>query len=106
VISLPELGVVTTLAPDDRLEVPVERPGALALHLLDHPGVSARLFVASGPFGRVSGDGRYAIADLAPGRHRVHVWHPRLPPASRTVELRADTVERLDWALGVAAHEE
>jgi hypothetical protein len=106
VVSVPGLGVLASVAPGRTLEMVVDRAGPHALHLLDAPGTSARVFATSGPFARVSESGRFAIPDLPPGRYAVHVWHPRLPPVTRTVELPADTVLQVDLALGLHAPRE
>jgi hypothetical protein len=101
VVSVPGLRVLASVEAGRALEIVVDRPGPHTLHLLDEPGTSARVFATSGPFATVSDSGRFAIADLPPGRYAVHVWHPRLPPVSRTVELPADTVLQVDLALGL-----
>jgi hypothetical protein len=100
VVSIPGLGRVSPLEPDGVLEFEVDRSGDLALYLLDRPGVSARLFSAAGPFMRVADTGRFVLADLPPGMHRLHVWHSRLPPTSSLVELESDRIEWIDLVVG------
>ncbi len=100
VVSIPGLGRVVPLEPGDAFEFPVDRSGDLAIHVLDRPGTDARLFSAPGPFVRVPDSGRFLLTDLPPGTHRLHVWHSRMPPLSRLVELSPDETESVDLVLG------
>ena len=100
VVSIPGLGRVMPVEPGSEVDFEVDRSGDLALYLLDRPGVSARLFSSGGPFARVADSGRFVLADLPPGMHRVHVWHSRLPPISDLVELKPDRIEWVDLVLG------
>jgi len=100
-ISIPGLQIVGPIAAGQRIEVVVDRAGAHVLHLLDQPDTQARIFSAPGPYARVSDAGRFAIPDLPPGPYTVHVWHPRMPPLTRSVQLHADTVERIDLTVSL-----
>lgn len=100
-VSCPAAGVLARLAPGEAVRIPDPGPGALEVFALDGGGARARLFVAPGPFARVAPSGRYELLDLPPGLRRLHVWHPRFPSTTRSVELRAGAVARVDLDVGV-----
>ena len=102
VLSIPDLELVARLAPGEELARVVEHEGDHAVHLLDDASVSARVFAAPGPYARVGSTGGFALTDLPPGRHAVHVFHPRLPPATREVVLAPDSTLEIELSLGVA----
>ncbi len=101
VLSAPGVGLIRRLAPGEGVEIPVARAGEEVLFLLDAPRPRATVFVAPGPFAVVSASGRFEIADLAPGRGRLAVWHPRFPPSERSVVLHPCRAERVDFELSV-----
>jgi hypothetical protein len=101
VLSAPGLGLVRRLEPGARLELAPSAAGEQSLFLLDAPRSDATVFVAPGPFAVVSPDGRFELAGLAPGRHELLAWHPRFPPALGALDLRPDSVQRLDLEMGV-----
>jgi hypothetical protein len=100
-ISCPETGLLRSLAPGESIALRAENAGELSLFVPDAPNAAARVFAAPGPFAAVSDAGRYALLDLAPGAHRLHAWHPRFPPAARSIELAPGVVARVDLELGV-----
>lgn len=100
-LSVPAAGLVRPLATGDALPIANVAAGEWALFLLDVPGEEARVFAAPGPFQVVSTSGRFALGDLAPGSARLHAWHPRFPPAMRTVSLAAGAPTRVDLELRV-----
>jgi plastocyanin len=56
-----------------------------------HPWMRAWLVVLpTAAFGVTGEDGKYGIADLPPGRHRIKIWHERLGEREAEVEIRAD----------------
>jgi plastocyanin len=56
-----------------------------------HPWMRAWLLVLpTAAFGVTGEDGKYGIADLPPGRHRIKIWHERLGEREAEVEIRAD----------------
>lgn len=105
-LSYPAAGVVSRLAPGERTELVVPRAGEQGLFLLDVPAAVATVFAAPGPFSVVSSTGRYTLSDLTPGHREIRAWHPRFPPAARSVELAPDTPVRLDIEIGVGRGEE
>jgi hypothetical protein len=105
-VSCPAAGLVRRLAPGETLAIPAPTPGEWPVYLLDAPGEPARVFAAPGPFAVTSDAGRFELADLPPGRHRILSWHPRFPPAAATVELVAGRAERVDLELRVGATDE
>src|SRR6266404_7049094 len=54
-----------------------------------HPWMRAWLVVLpTAAFAITGEDGRYGIADLSPGRHRVKIWHERLGEREAEIEIR------------------
>jgi hypothetical protein len=100
-LSCPAAGLIRTLAPGETAEIRVAEPGEVRLFLLDVPGAKALAFVAPGPYAVVAKSGRFSLENVAPGHRTLHVWHPRFPPASRTLDLAPDSVARVDIQLGV-----
>ncbi len=105
-VSCPSLGVVKKLAPGEQLSVRVPESGSHPLFLLDRPQIEGGVFAAGGPFSVLTTSGRYELRDLAPGTARLHVWHPRLPPVERRVEVLADQVQEIDLEMGVGHGQE
>jgi len=101
VVSVPGGGVVRSLAPGESLAVPIAAAGEWPVFLLDVPGEKALVFAAPGRYVVVSETGRFALADLSPGRCRLHAWHPRFPSAATWVELAPDRLTRVDFELRV-----
>jgi plastocyanin len=61
-----------------------DRPGIVALGCNIHDWMSAYIVVVATPhYQKTSADGLAALADLAPGRYQLDVWHPRLAGQSR-----------------------
>jgi plastocyanin len=62
-----------------------------------HPWMRAWLVVLPTAAFAVTGeDGKYGIADLPPGRHRIKIWHERLGEREAEVEIRADETATYD----------
>ncbi|TMB12745.1 MAG: hypothetical protein E6J66_04990 [Deltaproteobacteria bacterium] len=62
-----------------------------------HPWMRAWLVVLPTAAFAVTGeDGRYGIADLPPGRHRIKIWHERLGEREAEVQIRADETATYD----------
>jgi hypothetical protein len=101
VVTCPAAGVLQRLAPGESLTFAARAAGELELFASGAPDALARVFAAPGPFAAVSAAGRYEIHDVAPGEHRLHAWHPRLPPAAQRVELAPGRMLRVDLELGV-----
>ncbi len=100
-VSCPAADTVFSLAPGETRKIELTRSGEYPLFLIDVPGVSSLVFVAPGTYSVVSASGRFELADLPPGRHRLGAWHPRLPSAFRWIDLDADGVLRVDVEVGV-----
>jgi hypothetical protein len=103
IVSCPELQLVRRLAPSQSAELGPLVPGALHLHLLAPEPSTATVFASPGPFALVGGDARWSLSGLPPGRTTLRAWHPRFPPLSREIEVRAGSAQRVDLALGVGA---
>lgn len=102
-VSCPAAGLVRRLEPGASLAIPVPAQGEWPVYLLDAAGEPARVFAAPGRWAVASDAGRFELADLAPGRHRLVAWHPRFPPAATTVELASGSAVRVDLELQVGA---
>jgi hypothetical protein len=105
-VSCPAAGLVRRLDPGASLTIPVSAPGEWPVYLLDAAGEPARVFAAPGRWTVASDAGRFELADLPPGRHRLVAWHPRFPPAAASVELAAGSAVRVDLELQVGAARE
>ena len=88
------------------LAVKVPETGSHPLFLLDRPQIEGGVFAAGGPFTVLTTSSHYELRDLTPGAGRLHVWHPRLPPVDRHVDVVADQVLELDLEMGVGHGEE
>jgi hypothetical protein len=101
VLSYPAAGLIRRLAPGEKVELPIARAGEQGLFLLDSVDASATLFAAPGPFAVLSSTGSFELRGLPPGPHKIRAWHPRFPPASKSVELAAGARVQLDIEIGV-----
>jgi len=107
-ITCPEAKLLRRLAPGEEVAIAVGSPGPWTIFLLDARGDEAIVFAAPGPYAVVGEDGRWELHGVDPGRSTVHAWHPRFPPAERTIDVVAGAVQEVDLALGVgnlALHE-
>lgn len=104
-VSYPAAGVVRTLGAGEQLELGLPRAGEQDLFLLDSPQTRVTVFASPGPFAVVSPTGRFRLSDLSPGLHEVRAWHPRFPPAVRSLELAPDESVRVDFEIGVGRGE-
>ncbi len=100
-VSCPSLGIVRKLEPGQLLTVRVPETGSHPLFLLDRPQIEGGVFAAGGPFSVLTISGHYELRDVAPGAARLHVWHPRLPPVERRVDVVAGQVQEIDLEMGV-----
>jgi hypothetical protein len=100
-ISLPSDGIVRRIEPGGAAELQLGADGEHEIYLLDRRDAAATVFAAPGPFAVVADDGRFELPNLEPGLRELHVWHPRFPPAARSVELAAGSATRIDLELGV-----
>lgn len=101
VVTCPRLGLVRRLAVGESVEVPVPGPGSFELFVPGADQAVAHVFAAPGPYAVADGAGRYELVDVEPGTHVLHAWHPRFPPAARSVELLPGRAARVDLELGV-----
>jgi plastocyanin len=105
-VSCPSLGRVEKIAPGETLQFELGEPGAHALFLLDRPQVEGGIFVAPGPYAVLGRSGRFELRDVAPGRARLHAFHPRFPPVALPVEVVPDQSVRVDVLMGVGRSQE
>ncbi len=100
-LSSPIAGLVRRMAPGQQIEVEVRDPGQYELFVLDGIGASSVIFVSPGSMAVASDAGRYALENVAPGRHRLQTWHPRFPPTAQWVDLPEGVASRVDIRVGV-----
>jgi len=99
--SSPQARLLRRLEPGESATLTLDEPGTIDIRVLEDREAAATVFVVGGPFCRVSADGRYEIAGLRPGRHRLRAWHARFPGESIEIHLAADEVRRVDLRIGV-----
>ncbi len=84
-------------------KITFDKPGVVALLCNVHLEMSAYVVVLRNPFfAQTNADGRYRIADVPPGRHRIRCWHENLPDRVSEVEVPAEGTLRLDFEIGAA----
>ena len=71
-------------APGAHEAIVFDQPGVVALGCNIHDWMIAYVVVLDTPwYARTGADGTTSLSDVAPGRYRVDVWHPRLLGADR-----------------------
>jgi hypothetical protein len=100
VISSRSADLLWSLPPGESIDLPAGEAGEWSFHALDADAATAVVFVAPGPFATVARSGRWELRDLPPGACTLRAWHPRFPAVAHPVEVRADTVTRVDVTLG------
>jgi plastocyanin len=84
-------------------KITFDKPGVVALLCNVHLEMSAYVVVLRNPFfAQTNTDGRYRIADVPPGKHRVRCWHENLPDRFAEVDVPAEGTVRLDFEMGAA----
>ena len=101
IVSDPVEGLIREIAAGQTLRIEKPKPGLHTLHVVGEADLAARVFVAPGPFARVSARGRYVLRGLAPGPHSLHAWHGRFAPVTHHLELLPNERRELDIAIGV-----
>ncbi len=77
----------------DARTIRVREPGAIRIFCSIHKSMNAVIFATPTPWHALAAaDGRFRLADVAPGRYTVSTWNERLPPVTATVEVRAGEV--------------
>ncbi len=100
-VSCPSLSLVARVGAGESLEILVKTAGAHSVFLLDRTQIESGVFAAPGPYAVLTRDPRFELRDVAPGAQQLRAWHPRLPPVTRSVDVAADTVTRMDLEMGV-----
>jgi hypothetical protein len=71
-----------------------DTPGEVTLGCNIHDDMVAYILVVDTPyFGITDDNGKAALAGLAPGRYRVHVWTPRLKRADLPAPVEMDVAQ-------------
>ena len=69
----------------------LRRPGALVLRCdAGHPWMRAFVWAAEGPAALTDAEGRFELAGVPPGKHRLVLWHEMIGRAEVEVEVPAD----------------
>jgi hypothetical protein len=104
VVSVPAEDRVERIAAGASWVVRADRAGPLEIFLLgaEEP---ARVWVSPGPWVHPDASGRFALTGLAPGRATLRAWHPRLPSAAASVDLRAGETATVNFEIGVGRGE-
>lgn len=91
------------LAPGESASLTSLDEGEVPVYLLGLPASSsALLWVAPGARVEAGSSGRYTLRGLAPGRHEIRAWHPRMPPGrSVSVEVGQGEVRRVDLEIAI-----
>lgn len=73
------------------------KPGVVSVFCDIHADMAAFVLVTPTPaWTRATTDGRFELADLAPGRYRVSWWHPDLAGGGADVEVPAEGAVTVD----------
>ncbi len=76
------------------------RTGVTTLLCNVHPEMEAFIVVVPTPwYARTDADGRFRIADVPPGRYRLHAWHERCERIVREIEVPVATPLTLSMRL-------
>ncbi|MFQ5662640.1 MAG: methylamine utilization protein [Terriglobia bacterium] len=80
--------------------VKFDQPGIVELLCNVHLEMSAYIVVVKNPyFARTGADGRFRIAGVPPGRHRLRGWHERLAAHEQEIEVPAKGTVKVIFAL-------
>ena len=78
-----------------------DKPGVSFIFCNIHPQMSAVVIALSTPYYAISnGRGEISLADVAPGRYQIHVFHPSVSPDALHAVEREITVTSGDTFLG------
>lgn len=76
------------------------KPGAFPIYCNIHSRMTAFVVVVPTPYHTMAGnDGRWSIANVAPGAYTLHVWHERAPEATARLDVTAAGVADLSTSL-------
>jgi len=92
-VSQPRKGDIMTMS------VNLDGGSVLKVECDAHDFMHSHVFVADNPYYAVAArDGSFKIADVPPGRYKIHAWHPYLGLKSATVEVTPNDVTTLDFS--------
>ena len=81
-----------------------EHPGLVRIYCNVHPRMVAYVFVmANRLYAQPGQDGSFGIDNVPPGRHRLHVWHERIP-SEVVKDVTAGAVNDLQIALNARGY--
>lgn len=82
--------------------VTFDRPGRVDVFCSIHKAMNCIVLVLDNPFFAVCDSrGRYTISDVPAGTYRIKVWHERLPPLVKEINVPATGEVRLDLVMGI-----
>jgi plastocyanin len=77
-----------------------DRPGVVQVFCHIHADMSAVILVLENAwFSLADSEGHFEIGNVPPGRYRVVAWHERIHPVTRTVEVPAGGISRIDYQI-------
>lgn len=77
-------------------QVKFEKPGVVELLCNVHLEMSAYIVVVRSPyFAKTKADGTFRIENAPPGKHRLRLWHERLPTKETEVTVPAEGVVKV-----------
>ena len=82
-----------------------QAPGLVRVYCNIHPQMSAVVLVRDNPhFTRAAADGRFALADVPPGRYTLKAWHERAGEVSQAVVVPAEGEARTELVLDASKY--
>jgi plastocyanin len=85
----------------EKRSVRLRHPGEVNIYCSIHESMSATILVVpTRHHARVAADGAFRIADVPPGRYRLHTWNATLPAFAREIEIGPGTGPPLELSLG------
>ena len=101
VFSCKEAGLLRRLEPGQQVTIQALSAEEYTIFILDDVDIYALSYVVPGKFSLISENGRWELRDLPPGAGTVLAWHPGFPPSSQDVEVKFNSVHRVDLEIGV-----
>jgi plastocyanin len=83
--------------------VTFDKPGRVDVFCSIHTAMNCIILVLENPyFSTTDETGRYVIANVPPGTHKLKAWHERLPGQVKEITLDTDDKVNVDFTLGIS----